>query len=42
MLRIGIIEDDPEIRETLYEFIELQPEFSCDFLADSVEHFFET
>jgi len=41
MLRIGIIEDDNDIRETLCTFIELQPEFVCDYKADSVEAFFE-
>jgi DNA-binding NarL/FixJ family response regulator len=41
MLRIGIIEDDHDIRETLCEFIEMQHEFTCDYKAASVEEFFE-
>ena len=39
MISIGIIEDDPEIREAIRDFLHRQPEMVCELAAESVEAF---
>ncbi len=41
MIRLGIIEDDTQIRNMLFDFFADQPGFSCQLAAGSVESFFE-
>lgn len=41
MIRLGIIEDDEQIRTTLVNFFDNQTGFSCQLSAHSVEAFFE-
>ncbi len=41
-IKVGIIEDDHEIRALVSEFLNQQPETQCLILAESVEQFFET
>lgn len=41
MIRLGIIEDDEQIRKMLTDFFSEQPGFSCLLSAHSVEAFFE-
>ena len=39
MISIAIVEDDSEIREVLQSYLENQPDFSCELVAESVESF---
>jgi DNA-binding NarL/FixJ family response regulator len=39
MISIGIIEDDPDIREAIRSFLHRQPEMACELGAESVEAF---
>ncbi len=41
MIRLGIIEDDAEIRQTLTDYFNQQPGFSCALQAGSVEAFLQ-
>ena len=41
MIRLGIIEDDTQIRNMLFQFFDDQPGFACLLAAGSVESFFE-
>lgn len=41
MIRLGIIEDDEQIRQMLVDYFEEQPGFSCLLATHSVESFFE-
>ncbi|PHN03789.1 DNA-binding response regulator [Flavilitoribacter nigricans DSM 23189 = NBRC 102662] len=40
-IQVGIIEDDPHIREMVADYLNQQPRIKCSVLGDSVEHFFE-
>ncbi len=42
MISIALVEDIEEIRESLVQFLQTQPEFIVLFASDSVENFFET
>ncbi len=41
MISVGIIEDQKDLREPLFEFISNRDEFLCNIAAESVEEFFE-
>lgn len=41
MISVGIIEDQKDLREPLFEFISSRDEFLCEVAAGSVEEFFE-
>ncbi|MEL6864003.1 MAG: response regulator transcription factor [Bacteroidota bacterium] len=41
MIRLGIIEDDKDIRTGFERYLSLQPDISCEIVSDSVEAFFE-
>lgn len=41
MIKIGIIEDDKDIREGIQKYFNFQKDFLCDLACDSVENFFE-
>ncbi|GAB3588610.1 response regulator [Hymenobacter daeguensis] len=38
-IRLAIVEDDPEVRELLHDYLCRQPELECVLVADSVEAF---
>ncbi len=42
MISIALVEDIEEIRESMFQFLQSQPEFIVLFASDSVESFFET
>lgn len=39
-IRLAVVEDDPEVRALLCDYLGRQPEFDCVLSADSVESFF--
>lgn len=39
-IRLALVEDDPEVRELLHNYLCRQPELECVIIADSVESFF--
>ncbi|MDJ0841166.1 MAG: response regulator transcription factor [Acidobacteriota bacterium] len=41
-IRVGVVEDDCEIRESLVTVLETWPDFTCDVAASSAEQFFES
>jgi len=41
MLNLAIIEDDLDFRDGLQHYLRAQPNFSCDWVAGSMEEFFE-
>lgn len=38
-IRLAIVEDDPEVRQLVYQYLHRQPEFDCVIVADSAEAF---
>ena len=42
MIQLGLIEDDAEIRQTLFDFLNEQPAFKCVLVAGSMESFMES
>jgi len=38
-IRLAIIEDDPEVRTLLHQYLRAQPELACDIVAGSVKAF---
>lgn len=38
-IRLALVEDDPQVREMLHEYLRGQPEFACVLIAESVEAF---
>jgi DNA-binding NarL/FixJ family response regulator len=38
-IRLALVEDDPEVRELLHDYLRRQPELECVLVADSVEAF---
>ena len=38
-IRLAIVEDDPEVRQLVSQYLHRQPEFDCVIVADSAEAF---